>query len=254
LTVLGEYVLPDGGRAWTGRLVRALGAVGVAEKAARQAVARSAEAGLLCADREGRRTRWRLTPAATALLTEGTGRIYSFGLAEPEWDGRWLLLFTSVPEVNRQLRYRLQNRLAWAGFAPLAPGTWLSPWVDREPAARAALAELALPDGQPSFVGELGGGADARDLVRRSWRLDRVEADYERFVTVHERAEPGDDEGAFAALTLLVHDWRRFPAADPGLPAGLLPEPWSGKHAADLFHSLHRAWAPAARRWWAQDA
>ena len=56
LTVLGEFVLPVGGRVWTAALLDALGALGVEERTARQAVWRSAERGLLESERVGRRS------------------------------------------------------------------------------------------------------------------------------------------------------------------------------------------------------
>ncbi len=77
LTVLGEFVLPVGGRVWTAALLDALGALGVEERTARQAVWRSAERGLLESERIGRRTRWALSGPARRLLTEGSRRIYS---------------------------------------------------------------------------------------------------------------------------------------------------------------------------------
>jgi len=77
-TVLGEFVLPGGGRAWTSALIELLGRLGVAEKASRQALMRAAADGWLAADRIGRRTRWQLTPAAERLLVDGTERIFSF--------------------------------------------------------------------------------------------------------------------------------------------------------------------------------
>ncbi len=52
LTVLGEFVLSRDGRAWTGALVAALGEVGVEEKAARQALSRTAAEDLLRPERD----------------------------------------------------------------------------------------------------------------------------------------------------------------------------------------------------------
>ena len=87
-TVLGEFVLPTGGAAWTSAFIDVLGRLGVEEKAARQALMRTAADGWLAAERVGRRTRWRLTPAGERLLTDGTERIYGFtrpraGLGRP---------------------------------------------------------------------------------------------------------------------------------------------------------------------------
>jgi phenylacetic acid degradation operon negative regulatory protein len=74
-TVLGEFVLPAGGAAWTSTLIDVLGRLGVEEKACRQALMRTAADGWLRAERVGRRTRWWLTDAADTMLTEGTARI-----------------------------------------------------------------------------------------------------------------------------------------------------------------------------------
>jgi phenylacetic acid degradation operon negative regulatory protein len=250
LTVLGEWVLPGGGEVWTSALLAALGAVGVEAVAGRQAVARSAAAGLLTNEKVGRRTRWTLTGEARRLLEEGTQRIYGFAAAEPEWDGRWVLLFTSVPESSRHLRYRLRTRLGWAGFGSLSPGCWISPWADRQPAAAAVVTDLGLGDGAVSFVGALGSLGDSREVAAQAWDLDAVDADYQAFIAAHARQRPTTGEAAFGALTLMVHEWRHFPSRDPVLPLGLLPSPWRGREAARLFHTLHADWASPAGRWW----
>jgi len=62
--------------------------------------------------------------------------------------------------------------------------------------------------------------------------------------------DPATDEAALRAQTRLVHEWRRFPFLDPRLPAQLLPDNWSGAKAADLFHTRHADWHPAAQRHW----
>src|SRR5258706_500926 len=87
LTVLGEYVLPAGEPVWTGTLVAALGLLGVAEKAARQALARTAAEGWITSSRHGRLARGRLTHAGRRLLTDGAQRVYSFGTGGPEGGG-----------------------------------------------------------------------------------------------------------------------------------------------------------------------
>ncbi len=71
-TILGEFVLPGGGQAWTSALIEAMRRLGIEEKSARQALMRTAADGWLLSERLGRRTRWRLTPAADRLLSEGT--------------------------------------------------------------------------------------------------------------------------------------------------------------------------------------
>ena len=126
----------DGRPVWTSALIELLADLEVAEKAARQAIMRTADSGWIEASRVGRETRWSLTAAGTELLREGTGRIYSFAAEERPWDGRWLVLTVGVPENNRALRQRLRTQLGWAGLGSPTPGVWVTPRVDREPQAR----------------------------------------------------------------------------------------------------------------------
>jgi len=250
MTVLGEFVLPAGRPAWTWVLVDTLAGFGVAEKSARQALARAAAEGLLVPERVGRRTRWDLTLSARRLLTEGAQRIYDFGRGERTWDGRWLLLLISVPEAKRDLRHRLRTRLSWAGFGSPEAGVWISPHLGREGEALDVVKELGLAGCAMSFTATFGliGGEDA--MVSRAWDLTGLEQRYEAFLADFGALEPEGPGGVLHAQTRLVHEWRRFPFLDPQLPPALLPANWSGSQAAELFHLRHAEWQPTARRRW----
>jgi phenylacetic acid degradation operon negative regulatory protein len=250
ITVLGEYVLPRGGTVWTSVLVRALGLLGVAEKSARQALARSAGEGWVSPARFGRRVRWELTGPGQTLLTDGARRIYSFGRAARNWDGRWLLLLASVPDSKRELRHRLRTQLAWAGFGALAAGVWVSPDPGREAEARSILAGLGLADTAMSFLGRYGSVGTQESVARQAWDLDGVSARYQDFIAAFADAAPATGADFLVAQTRLVHAWRRFPFLDPQLPADLLPAGWAGTTAARLFETRHEAWQREAQRHW----
>src|SRR6188472_4428519 len=79
LTMLGEYVLPARAGVWQETLVSALTTAGFKTQAARQALARSVNAGWLRSERRGRRSRVHLTDETAAMLSTGTQRIYGFG-------------------------------------------------------------------------------------------------------------------------------------------------------------------------------
>jgi phenylacetic acid degradation operon negative regulatory protein len=251
LTVLGEFVLPSGQPVWTSSLLELLADLDVGEKAARQAIMRTADSGWIEASRVGRETRWSLTAAGTDLLREGTGRIYSFAAEEQPWDGRWLVLTVGVPENNRALRQRLRTQLGWAGLGSPTPGVWVTPRVDREPQARKVLDELDLLDGSWSFVAAAGQVGDERSLARAAWDLDEVEQRYEDFLELVSRRRPRTDRQALIAQVRLVQEWRRFPLLDPGLPRELLPPRWTGSRAAEVFRERHAGWAPRAQQAWA---
>ena len=134
MTMLGEFVLPAGGAAWTRTLVSGLDLLGVQEKAARQALSRLEADGWLRRERIGRQARWSLTRHASQLLEEGAERIYGFGRAGRRWNGEWVVLLASVPEPQRATRYRMAQRLSWIGFGPLGPAIWVCPWTSQEAA------------------------------------------------------------------------------------------------------------------------
>jgi phenylacetic acid degradation operon negative regulatory protein len=246
-TVLGEFVLPSGGSAWTSSFIEVLGRLGVEEKATRQALMRTAASGWLEPERVGRRTRWQLTRQAETLLTEGTERIYGFTAAGRPWDGRWLLVLARVPETDRRVRHMLRTRLAWAGFGSPAPAMWVSAHSDRTGEAQRILAEAGVLHDAQIFVAEHRGGGELSDMVRQAWDLDTIDAQYRRFLA--EFASPSARD-PLARLVELVHAWRRFPAIDPALPDELLPAGWSGREAARLFDRRHAQWAADATTAW----
>lgn len=251
LTVLGEYMLPSGQPAWTGALTGALGLLGVAEKAARQALARTAAEGWIVSSRHGRLARWQLTESGTRLLSDGAQRIYSLGADGPSWDGRWLVLLTGGPDAGRDRRQQLRTRLTWAGFGALPGGVWVSPDPGREPEAQQILADLGLASDCMSFVARSGEVGEPRDVVSRAWDLTALGAGYTDFIATFTGDEPAGDDATLAAQTMLVHQWRRFPFLDPRLPADLLPDNWPGRRAAQVFRSRHERWRPGAQRCWA---
>lgn len=250
LTVLGEFVLPSGRAVWTSTLLELLGDLDVAEKAARQAIMRTADSEWIEASRVGRETRWSLTQAGTELLREGTDRIYSFAAEERRWDGRWLVLTVSVPENNRALRQRLRTQLGWASLGSPTPGVWVTPQVNRELRARKVLEDVDLLTGSWSFIAQAGQVGDERSLARAAWDLDEVERRYEEFLELVSRRRPRTDRQALVAQVRLVQEWRRFPLLDPGLPRELLPPRWTGKRAAEVFRERHASWAPRAQVAW----
>ena len=244
-TLLGEFALPSGGTAWTSAVIDVLSRLGVEEKTTRQALMRTAADGWLDSERVGRRTCWRLTPAAEQLLTDGTERIYSFTGVTTDWDGRWVVVLVRTPETERATRHLLRTRLAWAGLGTPAPGVWVGTH-----ARRLVEIEQVLRDAGTDahvFVGQHAGLGEPKALVRQAWDLDAIEHGYEEFVAQFDKRS---DRDALVATVELVHQWRRFPWTDPMLPQPLLPARWTGVAAARVFRQLHARWDADARAEW----
>jgi phenylacetic acid degradation operon negative regulatory protein len=246
LTVLGEFVLPAGGSAWTQTLVGSLAALDVGEHNARQAIARLSDQHLISGERLGRRTRWALTQEAQQLLVEGARRIYEFGSAGATWDGRWLVVVYSAPASPRVKRQQLRSRLAFAGFGFLGSNVAITPHLDREPTANRVLRELGLVDGSLVVRAEAGDLVPVEDLVRRAWDLESVATSYRHFSATFERLRPGSPALRFGALVQMVHEWRRFPFIDAEIPDRLLPTGWPGGAAKELFDRRHASWSADA--------
>lgn len=246
-TVLGEFVLPAGGAAWTSAFIGLFARLGVAEKTIRQALMRTASDGWLKPERAGRRTLWRLTPDADRLLTEGTERIYGFTAVAKEWDGRWLLVLARAPETERPARHRLRTQLTWAGFGSPAPGVWISTHAERVAEVEGILAAAGLLPEAHVFAAEHRGGGELAAMARQAWDLDALERRYQAFL-----GEFGGESGRdpLVGTVELVHAWRRFPWIDPVLPPGLLPARWSGVAAGELFARLHGRWSADATAAW----
>ncbi len=251
LTVLGEYVLAAGAPAWTSALLRVTAGLGVEEKSARQALARLAADGWIAGERLGRQARWALTPSGHQLLAEGAERIYSFGRGAGAWDGRWLVLLVTVPEARRQLRHKLRTRLTWAGLGSPAPGVWVSPHPAREAEAKQVVGDLGLAAEALCFTGPYAGIGSQRSLVEQAWHLDDLASRYQAFLAGFSGVRPGSADETLLAQVRLVHAWRHFPLADPGLPTELLPPGWPGTAAAAVFADLHGRWQEPARSRWA---
>jgi phenylacetic acid degradation operon negative regulatory protein len=249
LILLGDYSFDQSDAAWTTTVVDALGLVGFEEKAARKALARSAAAGLLTRGRDGRRTRWHLTPAGRETLSAARDRLFATG-PERDWNGGWLILLASVPENHRNLRHRLRTSLSWAGFGSLGPGVWLSPHPSHATEARQVLAALGEPVQSTLLHARLDNPDERQRLVTQAWDVAELDRQYRAFVDRFAARKPRAPEQALADLAHLLYEWRRLLLADPGLPPNLLPPQWSGEQARHLLLDRHHRWREMARTWW----
>jgi phenylacetic acid degradation operon negative regulatory protein len=249
LIMLGDYAFDQGDAAWTHTVVEALGVVGFEEKAARQALTRSATAGLLAPHRVGRRTRWHITPTGHDALTAAKNRLFATG-PERDWDGDWLILLATVPENHRNLRHRLRTSLSWAGFGSLGPGVWLSPHPSHATEARQVLESLGEPVQGTLLHARLDNPEERLRLVTQAWDVAELDRQYRAFVDRFTSVRPGSPGRALAELAHLLYQWRRLLLADPGLPPNLLPARWSGEQARRLLLDRHDRWQRMARAWW----
>lgn len=253
LTILGEFVYPEGEPVWTSTLLHVLTGVGIEEKTARQAIARGASAGWIMPGRSGREVCWNLTAAGRQLIRDGAQRVESLSAGFSAWDGKWLILIITVPESSRVVRRRLYSSLNWAGFGNPTPGIWVSPHPEREEEARHIIDDLKLSASTFAFIGACATiGLSDRELVERAWNLGAVEAYYEEILERFNGLQPLEEDAILFAHVQLVNQWQRFPFIDPQLPNTLLPVDWIGRRASVLFQERRAAWHDAVFARWHQ--
>ena len=249
LTILGEFVLPNGGSVWTSTLIESLALLGIAEPNARQAAARLSDDGILTSVRHGRSTLWELTSDGNRLLTKGAQRIYGFGMTTHQWDGQWLLVLASIPEELRAKRLQFRTQLGFAGFGFMSPGVAVSPHVERQTDAEALVAFLELDPQALVFAARAGSLVPDTEIIRRAWDIDALSERHDAFIAEFVPLAPSTETECFAALVRLVHEWRRFPFEDPEIPLELLPARWSGQRAKAMFDERRAAWSMLSQPW-----
>jgi len=252
LVVLGEFVLPHDEPVWSATLMRALADLDVEPTAARKAIQRTTERGVVAAEKDGRRVRITLTDAGRRLLNAGGERVFGFTGESRDWDGRWLALTLTVPETHRHLRHHLRTRLTWAGLGSPTAGLWVTPHTARADEVAHIVDDLGLSDLAFSHVGAFGPVGDERRMVEQAWDLDDLAGHYADFLHRFRRLRADDARAAFRQRVELVQAWRRFPYLDPALPARLSRPTWIGVEAAGFLHHTRSAWAPGSDEHWAR--
>ena len=248
----GDYVRWHGGEAPLQVLVELLAAFDVPTSTARVVMARLRREGWLEARRSGRTTTYVLTDQSWRLLDEGRRRIFERNRAP--WDRQWRMVIYHVPERDRAVRERLRKRLAWLGFGPLAPSTWVSP----HPRLGEAAAQLGRGGGARLDLLEARSRGVAEDLemAERAWDLPALHAELEQLRrSYHGRlaryaASPPKGRDALVERISLIADHRRVPFRDPDLPLDLLPADWVGREVHDMFLEGYRVLGPEAERFY----
>jgi phenylacetic acid degradation operon negative regulatory protein len=224
--------------------------MGIEETAARQAISRVADAGLIHGAKHGRAVRLTVSDEGRAHI-DGIMR-RSATLIDPprQWDGRCLIAAVIVPQRLRAIRRRLYSELHWQGFGSPSPGIWASPHLDRVDEFRALIAKFGLRETTVTFIGAtLGIGLTDSEIVDRAWDLAHITARYQEAINTYTGLEPASEDALLFAQIALVREISDFSSMDPQLPEDLLPD-WVGRRAARLLVGLRENWSDRARTRW----
>ncbi len=252
LDVYGRYAAHFRGWLAVADLIELMALLGIDEQAVRSAVSRMSRQGLLVRESRGGVRGYAATATTRLLFEEADRRIY-LPMEPARLDDDWVLVSFSMPEDERDKRNALRLQLMWLGLGTVSSGLRIGPSRVRA-RVEEAVARLGVEEYVDVFTAHHEGLGSLADLVRRSWDLSELADAYQRFLaastpvlrSLERRRRPVEPDDAFAAYTLVLHEWRKFPYLDPGLPVELLPPDWPGRAAATLFAELRSRLEPLA--------
>ncbi|WP_158965260.1 PaaX family transcriptional regulator C-terminal domain-containing protein [Chachezhania sediminis] len=218
ITVFGDLVQHRGGEITTGQLGEILGRVGVEPGALRTALSRLARDGWVTSERDGRTSRYRLTPDGVREFAPATSRIYAPPRTDPV--KRWVL--SAYLNGNGSPDLRLDPEGFQGEAADLrVVGTLAA----LSPAYRATLL-----------------------TAERRAALEGLAADLPVLAAV-----PPNPLEAAAARMLLIHRWRRIVLRWPDMAPELMPDDTPLRDPRTAVADTYRHLSPAAERWLGTD-
>lgn len=242
VTFFCDVVTQHGGEIWLGDIIRLLTPLGVNERLTRTSVFRLVQDGWLESRKQGRRSYYRLTQTGQNYYQRAAQRIYSCD--QPNWDGGWSLLFTSlVPEKKRDA---LRRGLTWLGYGQMATSVYALASNETQTLVE-LLDDLDLTEHVVRMQARADDTENLKTLVLSRWKLDDLQGFYQEFISLYLKArkalhhrKPPDGGSLLMLRVLLIHEYRRILLKDPKLPREMLPEDWEGHIARTLTAEIYR--------------
>ncbi|MFE3071428.1 PaaX family transcriptional regulator C-terminal domain-containing protein [Streptomyces sp. NPDC059247] len=243
-----------------GELYEVAGLLSMTDQQVRLCVKRLVAEGLFTQEGRGRGAVLRTVAEPSGPLAPDVSHVrlaYRQDRGLAPWDGVWHLFAFAVPESARAARDALRDTLLGLGAAPLQGGLYVTAHPV-EPLVGHRAEQLGVPS-QVAYLTStdlrIGAPAEPRELAAALWPLDGIAARYEELAAAArgclDRLEgPGPPTGP-ERLTLAVRLAAVFTRAmrpDPLLPPELLPRPWPGARARELFATAWSALTTAAER------
>lgn len=235
----GAAQVPPGDSVSGPVLFRLLADLGVSGPAARSILLRMRRDGWLSSERAGRQALYRLSPILFAAQDRVERQLRG---ERPPWRGSFSGVLYTVPERSRAYRDRLRRSALFLGYVGLRPGLLVAT-TDRYDDL---IAELPpQPAGSQLLRTTLTfSAADTHELAADLWDLAGVAAMYRRTIAdfnqrvADAQRQPPSGAAALRAFVGAVLPLYQAGAADPDLPAELLPADWPGQ---DLSTAIGRA-------------
>ena len=225
-------------------LMHLLGDLGLSASASRSVLLRMRRQGLLHSTPVGREARYRLDPSVEAAQVR-LGR--QLGGTRSAWDGTFKGILYEVPEEHRDFRDLLRRSANLLGYVILRPGLVIAT-TDRR---RELMTHLPVaPEGVQILWTDLTfSEEDSQRIAAELWDLEAI-ASYYRAAAQTARKHLAsvdkaqlDGQSAFREFAAVALPLYETAAADPDLPAELLPADWPGREVgAAIGEAIQTFW------------
>lgn len=236
LAVLGDLldeVVGGGSRAYHARKLGLYTPPGYPKNALQTAVGRMLRTGLINKSIRKGEVIWELT---------GSGRnqlVRSFPLLkwqQREWDGWWRIVIFDVAEKQREFRDSLRSKLVELGFGQWQKSVYVSPHDVAQDMIE-FLESSHLTEQTSVFIAkELGPGQTKN--IEKMWKLDKLNDRYYKIVEEWEKIRNQDWDRR--QTRQIISQYLSIIGEDPFLPKELLPKPWLGIKAREVFRQLRK--------------
>ncbi|WP_435971352.1 PaaX family transcriptional regulator C-terminal domain-containing protein [Streptomyces sp. Qhu_M48] len=240
-----------------GELYTVAGLLAMSDQQVRLCVKRLVAEGRFTHEGRGRKAVLRAVADPSGAIAPDVGHVrlarrQDHGLAP--WDGTWHLFAFAVPESARAARDALRDTLLALGSAPLQGGLYVAA-NPIEPLVEAQADHLGVASQVTCLTStdlRVGGLAEPRALAAALWPLEEIADRHTRLAAFArsclervESPEPLTDPERLALAVQLAAAFTYAMRPDPLLPPELLPRPWPGASARELFAE---SWAALTAR------
>ena len=169
-----------------------------------------------------------------------------------DWDETWWGVLFSVPELEKEERYRIRKKLTAYRFAPLYSGSWIRP-IHRKDKMEDRLQSIRQSPHCRLIRFESMDQMTRAEAVR-IWKLDQVNREFGKGLTRIQKNLKTvihlTPENAFVLGMEIGSEMVHLLFTDPLLPDRFLPEDWRGDALREAFKEWNQVTSEHARPFW----
>jgi len=148
------------------------------------------------------------------------------------WEGVWYMVSFDIPERIAWKRNNLRTSLGRMGFGKLHASLWISPYNFLGDVVKYCKSEQLQKFVLPAISDKVG-TRQSCELADQVWHLEKLNDDYRTWIEEYKKGI-ADPEQHFK----LIFEYSALLRHDPFLHKPLLPSPWYGEKAHQLFKIL----------------